>query len=71
MELGYGMYTFLQMAMYIIGFSLLLTTLFHFHVKQIMIKVSLCMYAFIPVFPVYALLVGGDAFLPCFSYTLW
>lgn len=66
LELGYGMYTFLQMAMYIIGFSLLLTTLFHFHVKQIMIKVSLCMYAFIPVFPVYALLVGGDAFFAMF-----
>lgn len=41
LELGYGMYTFLQMAMYIIGFSLLLTTLFHFHVKQIMITLFL------------------------------
>lgn len=66
LELGYGMYTFLQMLMYIIGFSLLLATLCHFHVKQLMIKAGLLIYAFVPVFPVYAMLVGGDAFFSMF-----
>lgn len=66
LELGYGMYTFLQMLMYITGFSLLLATLYHFHVKQLLIKASLLIYAFVPVFPVYALLVGGDAFFSMF-----
>lgn len=66
LELGYGMYTFLQMVAYIVGISLLLATLYHFQVKYILIKAGLAMYALIPVFPIYSVLVGGDAFFAMF-----
>lgn len=66
LELGYGMYTFLQMIVYIVGISLLLATLYHFHVKYVLVKAGLAMYALIPVFPAYAVLVGGDAFFAMF-----
>ena len=59
---GYGIYTFLQMSAYIIGIALLLATLNKFGVDQLILKVALFIYALIPVFPLYSILVGGDAF---------
>lgn len=59
---GYGIYTFLQMSAYIIGIALLLATLNKFAVDQLILKVVLFIYALIPVFPLYSILVGGDAF---------
>ena len=54
---GYGIYTFLQMSAYIIGIALLLATLNKFGVDQLILKVALFIYALIPVFPLYSILV--------------
>lgn len=45
-----------------IGVALLLATLNKFGVDQLILKVALFIYALIPVFPLYSILVGGDAF---------
>ena len=50
------------MSAYIIGIALLLATLNKFGVDQLILKVALFIYALIPVFPLYSILVGGDAF---------
>lgn len=67
--LGYGIYTFLQMAAYIGGISASITTLYHFDVNHRILKIALGMYALVPVFPMYAILVGGDSFFALFF--LW
>ena len=48
--------------LFIIGIALLLATLNKFGVDQLILKVALFIYALIPVFPLYSILVGGDAF---------
>lgn len=67
--LGYGIYTFLQMAAYIGGISASITTLYHFDVNHRILKITLGIYALVPVFPMYAILVGGDSFFALFF--LW
>lgn len=62
LEWGYGLYTFLQMSAYIIGIAVLLVTLRKFNVNRYVVQVTLVLYALLPVFPVYSILVGGDAF---------
>lgn len=67
--LGYGIYTFLQMTAYICGISAIITALYHFKVNHSVLKVVLGVYALFPVFPMYAIMVGGDSFFALFF--LW
>lgn len=65
-SMGYSVYTFIQMIAFIVAFSGILATLYHFKVNHILLKVSLVLYGIIPVFPMYALLIGGDSFFSVF-----
>lgn len=67
--LGYGMYTFLQMTAYIGGISAIITTLYKFGANHRILKAALGAYALFPVFPLYAIMVGGDSFFALFF--LW
>ena len=67
--LGYGIYTFLQMFAYIGGISAMIATLYYFDVNHRILKVVLGMYALFPIFPMYAIMVGGDSFFALFF--LW
>lgn len=69
--LGYGMYTFLQMTAYIGGISAIITTLYKFGANHRILKAALGAYALFPVFPLYAIMVGGDSFFALFSCGLW
>lgn len=64
--LGYAVYSFIQMILFIVAFSSILATLYHFKVSVFILKISLCLYAIVPVFPLYALLIGGDSFFSVF-----
>lgn len=63
---GYAVYSFIQMILFIVAFSSILATLYHFKVSVFILKISLCLYAIVPVFPLYALLIGGDSFFSVF-----
>ena len=65
-NIGYSVYTFMQMLAFIAAFSSILATLYHFKVNHTLLKASLILYALIPVFPLYALLIGGDSFFAVF-----
>ena len=65
-SLGYAIYSFIQMILFIVAFSGILTTLYHFKVNHFLLKISLCLYALVPIFPLYALLIGGDSFFSVF-----
>ena len=67
--LGYGMYTFLQMTAYIGGTSAIITTLYKYGANHRILRVALGAYALFPVFPLYAIMVGGDSFFALFF--LW
>ena len=59
------------MSAYIIGIALLLATLNKFGVDQLILKVALFIYALIPVFPLYSILVGGDALSQYYVFNLF
>ena len=65
-SLGYAIYNFIQMILFIVAFSGILATLYHFKVNSRLLKISLSLYAIVPVFPLYALLIGGDSFFSVF-----
>lgn len=65
-NLGYATYTFIQMLVYIGVYSGLIATLHHFKVNHTVLKVSLSLYAIIPIFPMYALMIGGDSLFAVF-----
>lgn len=66
LALGYGIYVFLQMSAYIIIISIAIVTLYYFNVKIVLLKIALIFYAVCPVFPAYAILIGGDSFFVLF-----
>lgn len=68
---GYAVYSFIQMILFIVAFSSILATLYHFKVSVFILKISLCLYAIVPVFPLYALLIGGDSFFSVFICFIW
>lgn len=65
-NVGYSIYTFVQMIAFIVAFSCIIATLYRFKVNHTLLKVSLVLYAIIPVFPLYSLLIGGDSFFSVF-----
>ena len=65
-NVGYSIYTFVQMLAFIVAFSCIIATLYRFKVNHTLLKVSLVLYAIIPVFPLYSLLIGGDSFFSVF-----
>ena len=60
------MYTFLQMTAYIGGISAIITTLYKFGANHRILKAALGAYALFHVFPLYAIMVGGDSFFALF-----
>lgn len=66
-NVGYSIYTFIQMIAFIVAFSSIIATLYRFEVNHTLLKISLVLYAVIPVFPLYSLLIGGDSFFSVFS----
>lgn len=66
LELAYGLYSFLQMLLFIIGYSSIITSLYKFSVRSYFLKLAVLIYAVFPVFPLYALLLGGDSFFSVF-----
>lgn len=65
-NVGYSIYTFIQMIAFIVAFSSIIATLYRFKVNHTLLKISLVLYAVIPVFPLYSLLIGGDSFFSVF-----
>lgn len=65
-NVGYSIYTFIQMIAFIVAFSSIIATLYRFEVNHTLLKISLVLYAVIPVFPLYSLLIGGDSFFSVF-----
>lgn len=65
-NVGYSIYTFVQMIAFIVAFSCIIATLYRFKVNHTLLKISLVLYAIIPVFPLYSLLIGGDSFFSVF-----
>lgn len=65
-NVGYSIYTFIQMIAFIVAFSGIIATLYRFEVNHTLLKISLVLYAVIPVFPLYSLLIGGDSFFSVF-----
>ena len=65
-NIGYSVYTFIQMMAFIAAFSGILATLYHFKVNHTLLKVSLILYAVIPVFPLFAILISGDSIFSVF-----
>lgn len=54
------------MIAFIVAFSSIIATLYRFEVNHTLLKISLVLYAVIPVFPLYSLLIGGDSFFSVF-----
>lgn len=65
-NLGYAAYTALQAVGYALAFSGLITTLYYLNVNTFYLKILTGIYALVPVFPDYALLIGGDSFFAFF-----
>lgn len=65
-NVGYSIYTLGQMIAFIVAFSCIIATLYRFKVNHTLLKISLVLYAIIPVFPLYSLLIGGDSFFSVF-----
>ena len=65
-NVGYSIYTFIKMIAFIVAFSSIIATLYRFEVNHTLLKISLVLYAVIPVFPLYSLLIGGDSFFSVF-----
>ena len=55
-----------QCILYALGFSTLITTLWHFGMNRSFLKVAVAVYALLPIFPMYAIMISGDTFLGLF-----
>lgn len=60
---GFAILTAIQMILFIIGFSVLIASFYYFRVPKKLVVAATLLYAIVPVFPMYAQLIGGDVWL--------
>ncbi len=63
LDIGISMIVTIQMICFIIAFSFLITTLYHFQIHSGLLRGLLAIYALCPVFPMYSIMISGDTLL--------
>ena len=65
-KMALGCLTGLQCILYALGYSTLITSLWHFGMNRLYLKIAVAIYALLPIFPMYGILICGDTFLGLF-----